>query len=138
MSTLFNERTPFDILFRNFFNSDFGYVPAVDTKIPHPLDIFYTDEGLHFEIACTGLTKEDIDIKVEGDEIRFKYEKPKADNNLHEGYIYNGLSRKSFNLGYKIAPKFDLTKAEAEMENGLLKVFIPLAESAKPTSLKIK
>ena len=138
MSTLFQERTPFDILFRNFFNSDLGYRPAVETRIPHPLDIYYTNEGLHFEIACTGLAKKDIDIQIEGNEIRFKYEKPKTDSELPEGYIYNGLSRKSFNLGYKIAPKFSLTEAQAEMEHGLLKVFIPIADEAKPTTLKIK
>ncbi len=138
MSTLFHERTPFDILFRNFFNGDLGYSPAVETKFPHPLDIYYTDEGLHFDIACTGLSKKDVEIKIEGDEIRFQYSKPKTDGKLPEGYIYNGLSKKSFNLGYKIAAKFNLTQATAEMENGLLKVFIPLADEAKPTTLKIK
>jgi len=48
------------------------------------------------------------------------------------------LSRKSFSLGYKIAPKFDLTKVDAEMENGLLKIFIPLTKEAKPKAIKIK
>ena len=138
MSTLFNERTPFDILFRNFFNGDLGYLPAVETKFPHPLDIYYTDQGLHFDIACTGLSKKDVDIQIEGDEIRFKYERPKTTDKLPEGFIYNGLSKKSFNLGYKIAAKFDLSKASAEMENGLLKVLIPLADEAKPKSLKIQ
>ena len=54
-----------------------------------------------------------------------------------EGYIYHGLSKKSFSLGYKIAPKFNLTKTKAELENGLLEIFIPLAEDAKPKSIKI-
>ena len=67
MSTLFHERAPFDILFRNFFNADTGFVPAVETKIPHPLDIFYNNDGLHFEVACTGLTKNDVNIDIEGD-----------------------------------------------------------------------
>lgn len=41
-------------------------------------------------------------------------------------------------LGYKIAPKFDLTKISAEMENGLLKISIPLTKEAKPKAIKIK
>ena len=38
----------------------------------------------------------------------------------------------------KIAPKFDLTKVDAEMENGLLKISIPLTKEAKPKAIKIK
>ena len=62
MSTLFNEHTPtpFDILYRNLFKADEAYAPALNSKQPHPLDIYYDQEGLYFEIACTGLTKEDI------------------------------------------------------------------------------
>ena len=132
------QNTPFDILFRNFFDRDLGYLPAAQTKIPHPLDIYFTDEGLFFEVACTGLSKKDVDIKIEGQEINISYQKPKKDEKLYEGYIYHGLSKKSFNFGYKIAPKYDLSQASAEMENGLLKIQVPVAEASKPQVLKIK
>ena len=134
MSTL--EHTPFDILFRNFFKADEAFAPALNSKQPHPLNIFYDDQGLHFEIACTGLTKDDLKIDIEGNELKIHYLKKDPDPNL-EGYIYHGLSKKSFSLGYKIAPKFNLTKTKAELENGLLEIFIPLAEDAKPKSIKI-
>jgi HSP20 family molecular chaperone IbpA len=54
------------------------------------------------------------------------------------GYIYHGLSRKSFDLGYKISPKFNLAKVNAEMENGLLKLHIPISEESKTKTIKIK
>jgi HSP20 family molecular chaperone IbpA len=41
-------------------------------------------------------------------------------------------------LGYKIAPKFDLSKVEANMKDGLLHLFIPTAESQKTKVVKIK
>tara|TARA_Y100000389_G_scaffold201646_1_gene244898 strand:- start:283 stop:708 length:426 start_codon:yes stop_codon:yes gene_type:complete len=141
MSTLFNEHTPtpFDILYRNLFKADEAYAPALNSKQPHPLDIYYDQEGLYFEIACTGLTKEDISIEVESDVLRISYEKPKDEIPTDlSGYIYHGLSRKSFSLGYKIAPKFDLTKIDAEMENGLLKISLPITKEAKPKAIKIK
>tara|TARA_R110001583_G_scaffold173382_3_gene327423 strand:- start:1038 stop:1451 length:414 start_codon:yes stop_codon:yes gene_type:complete len=137
MSTLFYEHTPFDILYRNFFKADEAYAPALNSKQPHPLDIYYDQEGLYFEIACTGLTKEDISIEIESDVLRISYSKPKDDEDF-SGYIYHGLSKKSFSLGYKIAPKFDLTKIDAGMDNGLLKISIPLTNSAKPKAIKIK
>tara|TARA_B100001093_G_scaffold289222_1_gene276250 strand:+ start:854 stop:1276 length:423 start_codon:yes stop_codon:yes gene_type:complete len=129
--------SPFDILFRNLFNAESQFQPALNSKQPHPVNIFYDDKGLHFEVACTGLTKKDVDIDIEGDVLKISYKKPKEEA-FHEGTIYNGLSKKSFDLGYKIAPKFDLSITEAEMANGLLEITVPLAEDAKPKSIKIK
>ena len=129
--------SPFDILFRNHFKSDSTFQPALDTKQPPPLNIFYDDEGLHFEVACTGLTKKDVELDIEGDILKISYKKPEEEK-FHEGTIYNGLSKKSFDLRYKIAPKFDLSKIEAEMLNGLLKIFLPLTKESKPKSIKIK
>ena len=138
MSTLEHfERSPFDILFRNFFNAEDKFAPALNSKQPHPLNIYYNDEGLHFEVACTGLTKEDLDISVEGDLLKISYTKPKVDLDF-SGYIYHGLSKKSFDLGYKISPKYNLTKISAEMENGLLNLHIPISEESKPKLIKIK
>ena len=138
MSTLkINERNPFDILFRNFFNTEDQFAPAFNSKQPHPLNIHYNDEGLHFEVACTGLTKEDISISVEGDLLKISYQKPEEELDF-SGYIYHGLSKKSFDLGYKISPKYNLSKINAEMENGLLKLHLPLSEESKTKSIKIK
>ena len=128
---------PFDILVRNFFNSEHTFAPVFDAKIQHPVDILETEDGLHFEVACTGLTKKDIEINVEGDILRISYDKDK--DNLPEGtWIHRGIARRSFNLGYKIAPKFSLANADAEMNDGLLKITIPYADEAKPKVLKIK
>ena len=129
--------SPFDILFRNLFNAESQFAPALQSKQPHPVNIFYDEKGLHFEVACTGLTKKEVGINIEGDILKVSYKKPETDE-FHEGTIYNGLSKKSFNLGYKIAPKFDLSTTEAELANGLLTIFVPLAEDAKPKSIKIK
>lgn len=137
MSTQFLEREflPFDLLFRNFFDSNTSFLPATEAKISHPVDIYESSVGLHFEIACTGLTKEDVTINVEGDILKVSYEKKDEDRTK---YIHKGIRRSSFNLGYKISSKFNLGKAEAEMENGLLKIYIPFAEEAKPKTLVIK
>ena len=129
--------SPFDILFRNLFNAESQFAPALQSKQPHPVNIFYDDKGLHFEVACTGLTKKEVDINIEGDILKISYKKPETEE-FHEGTIYNGLSKKSFNLGYKIAPKFDLNGSTAELANGLLAIFVPIAEEAKPKSIKIK
>tara|TARA_R110000764_G_scaffold79065_1_gene157550 strand:- start:2550 stop:2975 length:426 start_codon:yes stop_codon:yes gene_type:complete len=141
MSTLFNihEQSKFDLLFRNLFKADGAFQPTTfENKQPHPLDIYYDKDGLHFDIACTGLTKNDIKLEIDGDLLKIIYDKPNEEGEDYSGYIYKGLAKRSFNLGYKVAAKFELESLQANMENGLLHLFIPVSESKKPKSIKIK
>lgn len=143
MSTLFFERhiSPFDLLFRDFFKSELDFQPAIEAKISHPVDIYENKNGLHFEIACTGLTKNDIEINIEGDILKISYNKPKDEACCEVDdckYIHRGIAKRSFNLGYKVASKFNLSESSAEMKDGLLRISVPFAEEAKPKALKIK
>ena len=135
MSTLFYERNPFDILVRNFFQDAGAYRPLAESKLPHPLDIYERDNGLGIDIACTGISKDDIEILIEGNIIRVNYDKPKEDD-LGE-YIYRGIAKRSFNLGWKIDSQFNLSKPTAEFKNGLLQIIIPFAKGSEPKTLKI-
>ena len=136
MSTLFLERNPFDILVRNFFQDASQYRPLAESKLPHPVDIYERDNGLGIDIACTGISKEDIEILIEGNIIRVNYERPKAE--LDDVYIHKGIAKRSFNLGWKIDSKFDLNKATAEFKDGLLKIIIPYTKGSQPKTLAIK
>jgi HSP20 family protein len=143
MSTLFRENyfSPFDLLVKDFFKSELDFQPANQAKYSHPVDIYENPEGLYFEIACTGLTKKDIEIQIEGDILNIRYNKDNDEkccevNNCN--YIHKGIARRSFSLGYKVANKFNLALALAEMENGLLKISIPFSEESKPKILTIK
>ena len=135
MSTLFYERNPFDILVRNFFQEAGAYRPLAESKLPHPLDIYERDNGLGIDIACTGISKEDIEILIEGNIIRVNYNKPEEEDS--GDYIHKGIAKRSFNLGWKIDSKFNLSKASADFKNGLLQVTIPFAKGSEPKTLKI-
>lgn len=135
MSTTYNE---WDILFHNFFYPTSGFGSVSTTKQPHPLNIFYDEEGLHFEVACTGLSKKDVKVDIEEDILKISYEKPEESKEIHPGTIVQNLSKKSFNLGYKISSKYDLSQVDANLKYGLLKLFIPVREESKPKTIKIK
>ena len=143
MTTYISERhlSPFDLLFKDFFRSELNFQPAIEAKIPHPVDIYENKDGLHFEVACTGLEKNDIEISIEGDVLKISYTKKEEDKccDVNDcNYLHKGIARRSFNLGYKVTSKFKLADAVAEMKNGLLKISVPFAEEAKPKALKIK
>lgn len=129
------ELDQFDLMWRDLFNST-SHFADITNKITHPTDIYETDHGIKVEIAAVGLGKEDLSIITEGDVLRIKYKK--EDKQDKSNVIYSGIKRSSFDLAWKIASKFDLSKADAKMENGLLSIDIPFAESKKPNVLLIK
>ena len=134
MSTLFYEPSPFDLLVRNFFTDGSRYQPLPETKLQHPVDIYQIDKGLAIDIACTGISKEEIEIQIQDNILRVNYDKSKNEN---LEYIHKGIAKRSFNLGWKIDSKFDLGKANAKFENGLLAINIPFAKGSELKTLKI-
>lgn len=153
MTTLFREidngltqqiTTPFDILVRNFFDREEPFNPLHTAKLKHPVDVYEDEEGLTLELACTGLSKKDVEIKIERDVLRIIYNKPKVKEILEKTdnikkYYYNGLTKRAFNFGYKVATRFKLSEADAKMENGLLIIKVPhLVTESTSKSLTIK
>ena len=128
--------SPFDILIKDFFNSDTEFRPADQTKINHPVDIYEANDGLNIDIACVGLTKKDIEITVEGDILKVEYNRDKSKKD--ESYVHRNIAKRSFNLGWRISRRFDLNKLNAKLENGLLHLFAPLTEDNKPKTVTIK
>jgi HSP20 family protein len=131
--------SPFDILARNFFDLESPFHPLHSIKLKHPVDVYEDNDGLHIEVACTGLVKEDVSINIEGDILRVSYEK-NNDEPKNRDYHYSGIAKRSFNFGYKVNNRFNLSEVEAKMENGLLNITIPFSSHAvvEPKSIKIK
>ena len=138
--------SPFDILVRNFFDTETPFHPLQSIKLKHPVDVYEDEYGLHLEVACTGLTKKDVNLNIEGDILRVSYDKEaryaSGEKEQYEDrqYHYSGIAKRSFNFGYKVNNKFNLSDAEAEMKNGLLEITIPYSPHVvvKPKSITIK
>ena len=125
---------PFDIVWKNFLdaNSTFN---SIENKINYPVDIYETENGLRFELAVVGLNQEDLDILVEGDTLRITHDRKIAE--VERNYIQRGIARRSFDLAYKVAMKFDLAQLTATMDKGLLIIDIPLSEERAPKKISI-
>lgn len=125
---------PFDIVWKNFLdaNSTFN---SIENKINYPVDIYETENGLRFELAVVGLNQEDLDILVEGDTLRITHDRKVAE--VERNYIQRGIARRSFDLAYKVAMKFDLAQLTATMDKGLLIIDIPLSEERAPKKISI-
>ena len=125
---------PFDIVWKNFFDANSNY-NTIQHKINYPVDIYETENGLCFELAAVGLDKIDIDIQVDGDTLRVTHD---GKQDQERNYIARGIARRSFDLAWKVASKFDLSQLEARLSKGLLTIDIPYAESKAPKKISIK
>ena len=138
---LFDQRvfSPLDVLVKDFFNKEAEFTKIDNRTVNQPVDIYEDKDGLTFEIACTGIPKELVDIELKGDYLCVKYDKgdlPKVESERR--YFHSSVKKSSFNIGWKVARRFELAKANAEMNDGLLVVTIPYANENKPKTLKIK
>ena len=124
----------FDLLWRDLFESNSNFA-NISHRITHPVDIYETDNGIQFEIAAVGLDKQDIEILVEGEQLRIKYEKSKEDD---RSPIYKGIKRSAFDISWKISTKFDLSKLQASLDKGLLVLNIPIAEGKAVKRIELK
>ena len=138
---LFDQRvfSPLDVLVKDFFNKEAEFTKIDNRTVSQPVDIYEDIDGLTFEIACTGIPKDLVQIELKGDYLCVKYDKadlPKIESERR--YYHSSVKKSSFNTGWKVARRFELAKANAEMNDGLLVVTIPYASESKPKTLKIK
>lgn len=126
---------PFDIVWKNFFdvNSQFN---TFENKINYPVDILETEDGLRFELAVVGLSESDLGIQVDGETLRISYNKPETEE--IKSYLQKGIAKRSFDLAWKVASKFELSKLQATLDKGLLILDIPYAAEKAPKKIEIK
>ena len=124
----------FDLLWRDLQDTQ-SHFSAITQKVSHPVDIFETQDGIRFEIAAVGLDQDDIEILVEDDQLRIKYDRVKPFD--RETFIYRGIKRSGFDLSWKVSPKFDLSQLQASLDKGLLSLTIPVAEGKAVRKVEI-
>ena len=131
-----------DLLFKNFFDTNVGFGSVIDTKPDYPVDVFTTNNTLCFDIACVGLNKEDIHITIESNTLKVTYKKETAESapSSQEAplYLHRGIARRSFDMGWKVSPEYNLLKLDAIMTNGLLQITVPKSKEALPKVINIK
>tara|TARA_R100001230_G_C5656409_1_gene161251 strand:- start:714 stop:1148 length:435 start_codon:yes stop_codon:yes gene_type:complete len=131
-----------DLLFKNFFDTNVGFGSFMEAKPDYPVDVFTKNDTLCFDIACVGLEKSDIMVSVEGNTLKVAYKKPNIESNPSDEeapvFMHRGIARRSFDMGWKVSPDYDLRQLDATMRNGLLQITVPKSEKAKAKVITIK
>jgi len=101
-----------------------------------PIDVRMEDDAYEIIAAVPGLSVEDIKVEILDDVLTLSGNVQQADE---EGdYLVREVHSGPFSRSLRFAEAVDAAKAEAHVENGVLKVRVPKAEEAKPKVIQIK
>lgn len=109
---------------------------GVGSWVP-PVDVVEEPERLLFRAEIPGVSKEDIDIKVENGTLILRGEK-KQEREV-EGETAHRVERfyGSFTRSFALPASIDAEKIQARYKDGVLEVVLPKAELAKPRKIQI-
>lgn len=115
--------------FKNLLDDDF----VVNSPLQKGLKIHETDKNIVVEAVVAGVPKKNVDIEIEDGVLTIKAEvkeekesKDQYKSSFYQYYYTTALSGGQWN------------KAEADIVDGIVKIQIPKAESARPKKITIK
>lgn len=118
----------FDWTNKNFSNTN-TTLPAVNIKEDH--------DGFEVEMSVPGFEKKDFNIEVNNSLLTISSDK-KIEQETKEGqnFTRREFSYQSFSRSFTLPDTTDDDHVAAKYENGILKVYIPKKEEAKPKPAK--
>jgi HSP20 family protein len=120
----------------NFAGSP-GRVASRQGGVFPPINLYDDGEGYLVRAEMPGIDKESFDISTKGEQIVIRgqrvIEAVEESANFHRREREGGQFRRVLNLPQAI----DGTKVHAEYKNGVLEIYAPRAEEAKPRKIKI-
>jgi HSP20 family molecular chaperone IbpA len=113
---------------------------AVDTRAEErflrpPVDIFEKEDGLYVLADLPGVDKEGVDIHVENGVLTITARTSWRET---EGTLYREFSVPGFFRQFRLTELVAVDKISAELRNGVLRLFLPKAEQARPRRVQVK
>jgi HSP20 family protein len=100
-----------------------------------PVDIYETGEGLVVNADLPGVSKENMDIRVENNLLTIR---GKAAHMAPGNPIYREYGLVNFFRQFELNERVDQSKISAELKHGVLTLNLPKAEEAKPRTIDVK
>ncbi len=109
-------------------------VPELDYVTPRA-DVWASDEGSTILLDLPGVAADGLDLHVDGNSlvIRARSSTPPVEGEP----LQIEWSPTHFHRTFRLAQEADASRIEASVERGVLRVFVPRAEAAKPRRIPV-
>lgn len=124
----------FEEFFPERWEEDFGFLRV---RFPRA-DVYETEKEVVAEIELPGVDPENIDVKVEEGYLKVEAKTKREKEEKGKGFYKREIGQSYFKRVLPLPENIVEEKAEAEYENGILKVTIPKKEVAPEKEKKIK
>jgi HSP20 family protein len=123
-------------IFEETMRERFGASPATEARGWAPrVDIYETDADLVIDAELPGLTRDDIDIELDGDRLTIKgSRRPPEDR----GYIRMERPQGAFRRSFTIGAPVDQGRVTARYRDGVLTIALPKAKQSETRQTKVK
>ena len=102
------------------------------------IDMYQTDDEVVVKATLPGLTADDIDITVTGETLTLRGEYKQETEEKKATYHIREQRSGVFERSLMLPTDVKADKANANFENGILTIAMPIAEEVKPRSITIK
>src|SRR6266853_1243955 len=90
-------------------------------------DVYTTDQGLVVKVELAGMRSENLQITVEGHELRINGQRPDGCRAAKFNFLVMEINYGPFEKVLDIPAGFDLSQAKASYLNGFLRIDVPQA-----------
>jgi HSP20 family protein len=105
------------------------------TFVAPEVNIFETKDGFVLEAEMPGVSKEGLEITVEGNEVTIIGRRQAAP--LPGEALFRESSTADFRRVFELDPAIDTTKVKARIEQGVLTLELPKSERVKPRKITV-
>jgi HSP20 family protein len=106
-----------------------------------PLDVYQTDDELVVEALMPGVKPDNLDVSITGDTLSIRgevREEREVSDDSKRDYLVRERRYQRYSRTLRLPTLVQADKAEAEFDNGVLRLKLPKAEEVKPKTIKIK
>lgn len=135
----------------SFFDDIFGGISDLEplfldkgSNVPCDIVAIKNEQGEivqhEFTYALAGYDKDNVNIEVDDNRLTISISKSeeKTEEDPNKTYIHRGLTRRSQQWSYILDNKVDTDNIQAKMEDGLLKVVVPIHSEKLTKKIQIK
>lgn len=116
---------------------DFWRLGTTTVELP-TLDVYDEKDDLIVKAEIPGLTKDEIDISLDGNTLTIKGEKKKEEEVKEDDYYRCERSFGTFSRTIELPMEVKVDKVNASFKNVILEIRLPKAEEAKKNVVKVR
>lgn len=110
--------------------------PETPARVAFPIDVKDGEEAYEIFALLPGVSAEDLNIQIVNDTVTIQGE-IKVDSDENESYIIRERPAGRFMRALRLPETVDSAKVDASLKDGVLTLYIPKAEEARPKTIKI-